>query len=1005
MSSSAEQQLNDLLHVLEPYKNFISSGLGLPPPPLQYGGITFTDCPTTPDHTRPLSPPPQSSRRHRRKPQIEDDDFSGGILSDEETSSKSKPTKSTYNLYTQPKCIKNGTLRTYQLEGVSWLARLHKCGLYGILADEMGLGKTIQTISFLGYLKEQFAVKGPHLIVVPKSTLPNWLREFAHWFPSCKAEGILGTKEERDEKIGELFSGNSITVDVIVTTYEVAVIEKSSFKKIDWYTIVVDEGHRLKNHQSKLAETLRTFNSLNRLLLTGTPLQNNLKELWSLLNFLRPDLFSNSDIFESWFSLIGGQNSQNQSENQSDDEKIDSNPDDKSQPSPTPSESSNPPGSSIDSETLTSTMSVLHSILKPFVLRRVKSEVEDLPPKSETIVHIKLTTLQKAIYKSIITKELSDILYAHDSDQKSKIGLLNVVMQLRKVCNHPYLFEGIEPGPPFIEGEHLIQSAGKLMVLDRLLTRLEEENSKVLIFSQMTSILDILEDFCNLRGIKFRRLDGSTDSKLRQDAVQEFQRDGSDVFVFLLSTRAGGLGINLTAADTVIIYDSDWNPQSDLQAIDRAHRIGQKRPVRVFRFVSEGTIEEKILERAMYKLQLDALVIQHGRISEKFKTVDRKELLSMVKFGADRIFSQTSDGFSEADIDALLDASIAKTEEITAKIKNNCQKTLQNIDLSLENSTISYSEVAGEEQIDQDTIINEIKALTGAENLKMERREKRSDQNLTIKTSSFVATVRHDFQFFSPEFIELDNKRNAKLKYYHDLNAGLITVDVESAPIFVDEEEQIWQELYNQGFPHWSRTDFMKFVKALEKYGHTAEYLTEIASNIPSKTLEEVEIYYQIFWKKFTTLSDALRIQKSINKSIEKKEKGELFSHLLSNKIAQSGWNWDASQLIASYSSSSKSKFSEEEDRLLVCAMAQKGYGNWTEITSLLRERPEVRFSWFLKSRPVSEISRRGEVLLRQLEKMNTGSRKRSSHYVSIVDDPDVKRVRTEEEVKKSGKK
>ncbi|KAL0208680.1 hypothetical protein P9112_011267 [Eukaryota sp. TZLM1-RC] len=951
MTNSAE--LDFVLSVLKPYSHFVKSGLGLAPVPLNDVSKFDREVPFTPEHVEcPLSPTVPTSRRHRRKNRTNDDEYLvSGVLSDEEPSSVSSP--ASYNLFAQPKPLRGGSLRTYQLEGVSWMARLHHCNLNGILADEMGLGKTIQTIGFIAYLQEQFSIKGPHLIVVPKSTLPNWLRELKKWLPSAKAAGLIGTKEERAEFIHEHFNGKRTNLDVLVTTYEVCSIEKTAIRKVPWVLLAVDEAHRLKSCESKISEVLRSFHSKRRLLLTGTPLQNNLGELWSLLNFLRPDVFNDVELFLEWFNYE----------------------------------------SEIESSEITSN---LHSILKPFVLRRVKSDVEDLPPKTETLVHVQLTQLQKGIYKSIITRELPDILRSVDgSESRSKIGLLNVMMQLKKACNHPYLFDGIEPGPPFVEGEHLVDSCGKLRVLDRLLLKLEREGSKVLIFSQMTRLLDILEDFCSLRSYSYRRLDGSTDTGAREEAVEEFQKDGSDVFVFLLSTRAGGLGINLTAADTVVLYDSDWNPQADLQAIDRAHRIGQKRPVRVFRFVSEATVEEKILERAMFKLQLDALVIQQGRISDKMKSTNKKDLLAMVRFGADRVFNQEGE-LSDEDIDLLLAKSEERTRDISSKIKENCQKTLENLDLSMD-SSVSYTQVSGID-IDESEFLDEIRSL--APDAFTRRRTEPSGREATKQLPSFVATVRHDFQFFPPEFEALDQKRNAKLKYDHDLANGLLSTSTEP-PEWTEDDEQQWNVCFNQGFPNWSRTDFNKFVKGLEKFGHLRENLNEVADHVSSKTFEEVELFYDAFWKNFKSLSEAVRIQKAINKAIEKRIRADNFEVILTKKIAPFGDDWKGTELKGTYSASYKPKFTEVEDRTLLIAAANNGLENWDDATEEIRSRPEFRFNWFIRSRPVNEIARRTEQLLRQIERNMDCGKKRSSKMLSLVDE-DGKKPRIEE--KNSGK-
>ncbi|KAF1672703.1 SMCA1 protein, partial [Tricholaema leucomelas] len=403
-----------------------------------------------------------------------------------------------------------------------------------------GLGKTLQTIALLGYLKHYRNIPGPHMVLVPKSTLHNWMNEFKRWVPSLRAVCLIGDKDARAAFIRDVMMPGEW--DVCVTSYEMVIKEKSVFKKFNWRYLVIDEAHRIKNEKSKLSEIVREFKTTNRLLLTGTPLQNNLHELWALLNFLLPDVFNSADV------------------------------------------------------------------LKPFLLRRIKAEVEkSLPPKKEVKIYLGLSKMQREWYTRILMKDI-DIL--NSAGKMDKMRLLNILMQLRKCCNHPYLFDGAEPGPPYTTDTHLITNSGKMLVLDKLLTKLREQGSRVLLFSQMTRLLDILEDYCMWRGYEYCRLDGQTPHEEREEAIDTFNAPNSSKFIFMLSTRAGGLGINLATADVVILYDSDWNPQVDLQAMDRAHRIGQKKPVRVFRLITDNTVEERIVERAEIKLRLDSIVIQ-----------------------------------------------------------------------------------------------------------------------------------------------------------------------------------------------------------------------------------------------------------------------------------------------------------------------------------------------------------------------------------------------------------
>ncbi|CRL05181.1 CLUMA_CG018148, isoform A [Clunio marinus] len=488
---------------------------------------------------------------------------SSNMSPDQKKFKKKKP-KSIFHFDASPHYI-TGEMRDYQVHGLNWMISLYENGINGILADEMGLGKTLQTISMLGYLKHIKNSAGPHIVIVPKSTLQNWVNEFARWCPSFKVICFIGEKKRRKAFIRDVIMPGDW--DVCVTSYEVCILEKYVLKKFDWLYLVIDEAHRIKNEKTRLAEILRQFKTQNRLLLTGTPLQNNLHELWALLNFLLPDVFNNAYDFDSWF---------NANECMENNQLIER----------------------------------LHGILKPFFLRRLKSEVEKgILPKKEMKIYVGLTQMQRDWYKKILLKDV-DVM--NGAGYYTKKRLENTFIHLRKCTNHPYLFEGAEPGPPFVVGQHLVDNCGKLKILDQLLPRLLAERSRILIFSQMTRMLDILEDYCFMREYEYYRLDGNTSHIDRTNMIADFDSNNSQKFIFMLSTRSGGLGINLTAADVVIIYDADWNPQMDLQAMARAHRIGQKKQVRVFKFITEDSVDERMLESAELKLLLDKLVIQNG---------------------------------------------------------------------------------------------------------------------------------------------------------------------------------------------------------------------------------------------------------------------------------------------------------------------------------------------------------------------------------------------------------
>ncbi|ANQ08079.1 Uncharacterized protein PCOAH_00023630 [Plasmodium coatneyi] len=519
----------------------------------------------------------------------------------------------------------NGCMKPYQIEGLNWLYQLYRHKINGILADEMGLGKTLQTISLLCYLRFNKNIKRKSIIICPRSTLDNWYQEIKKWCTEMKAFKYYGSKDERRELNKNVLHTD---YDVLLTTYEIVIKDKSALFDIDWFFLVIDEAHRIKNDKSVLSTSVRFLRSENRLLITGTPLHNNLKELWSLLNFLMPKIFDNSEEFDNLFNIS----------------KISSN-------------------DNKQSEIITQ----LHTILKPFMLRRLKVEVEQcLPPKREIYVFVGMSKLQKKLYSDILSKNI-DVINAMTG---SKNQMLNILMQLRKCCNHPYLFDGIEE-PPYIEGNHLIETSGKMSLLDKLLPRLKKENSRVLLFSQMTRVLDIIDDYCRWKKYEYLRIDGSTVGDERQIRINQFNEPNSKYFIFLLSTRAGGIGINLTTADIVILFDSDYNPQMDIQAMDRAHRIGQKKKVIVYRFVTQNSVEEKIVERAAKKLKLDSLIIQKGKLNLNNKENNKQELHDILNFGAPEVYkTQDVSSISDEDIDIILADAEKRTMEIENKLKN-----------------------------------------------------------------------------------------------------------------------------------------------------------------------------------------------------------------------------------------------------------------------------------------------------------------------------------------------
>ncbi|GEQ67137.1 hypothetical protein JCM33374_g800 [Metschnikowia sp. JCM 33374] len=498
----------------------------------------------------------------------------------------------------QPSLLVGGQLKEYQLKGLQWMVSLFNNQLNGILADEMGLGKTIQTISLLAYLIEVKKVSGPFLVIVPLSTLTNWNLEFEKWAPSIKKITYKGSPVQRKVMQNDIKQNN---FQVLLTTFEYIIKDRGLLSKVKWVHMIIDEGHRMKNSQSKLSETLTHFyHSDYRLILTGTPLQNNLPELWALLNFVLPKIFNSVKSFDEWFNTpfanTGGQ------------DKIE-----------------------LSEEETLLVIRRLHKVLRPFLLRRLKKDVEkDLPNKVEKVVKCKMSSLQSKLYQMMLKY---NALIAGESTNGKKPSTIknanNQLMQLRKICNHPFVYEEVENliNPNSETNDAIWRTSGKFELLDRILPKFKQTGHRVLIFFQMTQIMDIMEDFLRLRDMKYMRLDGGTKSDDRTTLLKLFNAPGSDYFCFLLSTRAGGLGLNLQSADTVIIFDSDWNPHQDLQAQDRAHRIGQKNEVRILRLITEDSIEEMILERAVAKLEIDGKVIQAGKFDNKSTSEEQEALL------------------------------------------------------------------------------------------------------------------------------------------------------------------------------------------------------------------------------------------------------------------------------------------------------------------------------------------------------------------------------------------
>lgn len=516
-----------------------------------------------------------------------------------------------------------GTLKEYQIKGLQWMISLYNNNLNGILADEMGLGKTIQTISLITYLIEKKRQPGPYLVIVPLSTLTNWTNEFEKWAPSVTKIVYKGPPSQRKQFQQQIRWGQ---FQVLLTTYEFIIKDRPVLSKIKWVHMIVDEGHRMKNAGSKLSMTITQYYTTRyRLILTGTPLQNNLTELWAMLNFVLPTIFKSATSFDEWFNTpfanTGGQDKMELTE-----------------------------------EEQLLVIRRLHKVLRPFLLRRLKKDVEkDLPDKTERVIKCNFSTLQAKLYKQLVTH--NRLMVSDGKGGKTGMrGLSNMLMQLRKLCNHPFVFEEVEDvmNPTRSTNDLLWRSAGKFELLDRILPKFLKTGHRVLMFFQMTQIMNIMEDYLRLRGMQYLRLDGATKADDRSELLRLFNAPNSPYFCFLLSTRAGGLGLNLQTADTVIIYDSDWNPHQDLQAQDRAHRIGQKNEVRILRLITSNSVEEKILERANYKLDMDGKVIQAGKFDNKSNDSERDNMLRIMLESAEAAESLEQEEMDDDDLNQIM---------------------------------------------------------------------------------------------------------------------------------------------------------------------------------------------------------------------------------------------------------------------------------------------------------------------------------------------------------------
>jgi len=882
--------------------------------------------------------------RHRMTEQEEDEEMLADI-------NQSK--KSVVSFDESPFYIKHGKMRDYQIRGLNWMISLYENGINGILADEMGLGKTLQTISLLGYMKHFRNINGPHMVLVPKSTLGNWMNEFKQWCPTLRAVCLIGDQETRNTFIRDVMMPGGW--DVLVTSYEMILREKSVFKKFTWKYMVIDEAHRIKNEESKLSVVIREIKTTNRLLLTGTPLQNNLHELWALLNFLLPDVFNSSEDFDEWFNT----------------------------------------NSCLGDDTL---VKRLHGVLKPFLLRRLKADVEkSLLPKKEVKIFVGLSKMQREWYTKILMKDIDIV---NGAGKTEKMRLQNILMQLRKCANHPYLFDGAEPGPPFTTDEHLVENCGKLYVLDKLLPKLMEQKSRVLIFTQMSRVLDILEDYCWFRGWKYCRIDGQTPHEDRDAQIQAYNSKdengviNSEKFIFMLSTRAGGLGINLYTADVVILYDSDWNPQMDLQAMDRAHRIGQKKQVRVFRMITENTVDEKIVERAEVKLRLDRMVVQQGRLAEQKTNLNKDDMLGMIRHGASHVFASKDNEVTEMDIDNLLAMGEKRTQEREKELEQLGESSLRTFTLDTKPEDTLY-------KFEGEDFREKQKDDIGLHWIAPPKRERKANYAVDAYFREALRTganepkahkaprppkqpIVQDFQFFPGRLFELLDQEiyhyrktvGYKVPINTDLGSDAKRVQkeeqrrVDDAEELTEEEQEEKEDLLTQGFANWTKRDFNQFIRLHEKYGR--EEIDNISKEVEGKEPDEVIEYSKVFWERCQELQDIDRIMSQIEKGEAKIQRRGHIKRALDAKIAR--YRAPFHQLRIAYGTNKGKNYTEEEDRFLVCMLHKLGFDRdlvYEELRAAVRSAPQFRFDWFIKSRTAMELQRRCNTLITLIEREN----------------------------------
>ncbi|KAL7722105.1 Helicase [Entamoeba marina] len=815
-----------------------------------------------------------------------------------------------------PPYIKNGSLKPFQVDALNWLIRRHHLGVNSILADEMGLGKTLETISLFGYLYHVHDVHGPHLVVAPKSTIANWREELGRWLPRIKVALMGGTKEERESCRKEYFVKNRFVADVLIVSYQVVLSEKNLLKHQNFVYLVLDEAHSAKNEQTRFYQSLKELHASHALFLTGTPLQNTLHELWTLLQFLLPSVFR-SDALDELFN-------------------------------------------SIESDKFADYVDAIRQFLSPFMLRRLKSDVQkELPPKTEIKIFVPMTPFQKVWYRKVLMGDVSVII----GDKVVKSKLNNTMMQLRKVCDHPYLMPGAEPEPN-VNGDHIYLTSAKMCVVHKLLQKHLINKGKVLIFSQMTRMLDIIDDYLFYIEIPHHRIDGTTPHEERVEQISDFNDTESDVNVFFV--------INKKCADTVILYDSDWNPQADIQAMDRAHRIGQTKPVTVYRLIAEGTAEQRLIKVAERKLMLNQLIMQL-ELNDCLKDEEKKE--KDVDIG-------------NIDIDALINTGIERTNALHEEIENETKIAMKGM-MNLTNFG------TGTDQVN----IRELEGKVFGGDDDLEDLEKYKENLKLARTYVLKQPYGYkfkDFQFASKELLQLLDKETQEFKRIDDTFKDDLMCRVLKGENFDDllnpqflspEEEQTKQQLLKEVFSSWDETDYKKWKTAIKRFGK--DNTDNVVSYIGTKTTQEVQQFTQTFINRYKEVIDGEKIFNSLFHSEQKRLQRLAEFEALQNAIKERP---DPMTILIPYVYYNNTQTDPLVDSLMLRKYAEYGE-DWERILSEIREFPLFAFNLYLYSYTSQSVKERIRSLINGVaktkEKIEKEKEKERDESLAILDKMD----------------